>query len=423
MLDVSIIIPVYCTTDKSLEWLDECLASAMSQDCEVVLYNDSSTQDISPVISRYSIPISNGIHNMGASFARNRAIEMATKSLIFPLDCDDRLAPGAIARLLQEWDGETPVYPDVAKFGDETEPHYVLLDFHCDHLFNYVGFTSVNVLHAKQQWRDVGGYDESLDFYEDGEYNARLLGKYCGKHLSLPLVAYRQHDAQRTRTHSKVAHDYANRLLERIRRYDMACKACGGQRRTASNLAGSNKMNNMTSRSTASVPIPVPKSAEVVNMPLELDGKILAIYTGGKGMAKHFYKGLRTKFPYRVSNGDMVYANPPDVGEPGTNWSFLIRYVPPTPPPPSPAPTQPAPVLIQPQEAPKRPAVVEVKTEPATEAMTNQAIELPDLSTMNVKAILSMPPFSPEAAAELVKQEQAGLNRRKVLEWLKGQLG
>ena len=219
---VSVIIPAYCDTSQKVDWLLECIESVVKQDAEIIIYDDGSPSNVTIDLMMFGnrVRYYRG-DQVGVSHARNEAVKLATCELILPLDCDDKLHPNAISRLLSVWDGETPVYPDVAKFGAENVPHYALLDFSCDHILKHVGFSSVNVLHRKKQWESIGGWNEELDFFEDGEYNARLFSKYCGKRFPEPLVMYRIHDSQRTVKYKKQSAYYANKIMQMIRRLEM----------------------------------------------------------------------------------------------------------------------------------------------------------------------------------------------------------
>ena len=335
MLDVSIIIPVYCTTKESLDWLAECLESACSQDCEVVCYDDKSTESgVEDIIKRYPVKYIRGADNKGVSYSRNRAVIHAQRSLVLPLDSDDTIVAQGVRKLYSAWNG-TPVYPDIAKFGLETEPHYALFDFNCENLTRYVGFTSVNVLHSKEQWKAIGGWNETIDFFEDGEYNARLLGTYCGVRYPEPIINYRMHANQRTKQYASRSMDYATKILSFLRSYDMPCPSCG-KRRSASNdaNAGSRKMMQKAEPTRTSAPVAIQiADNKSLNLPSEFEGKILTQYTGGKGAAKHYYRGPSTKFPYHVTYGDYVYADPKDVSDSVGHGSFLIRVQPAVPAP------------------------------------------------------------------------------------------
>jgi hypothetical protein len=359
MHDVTIIIPIYCTTEKSLEWLGECLESALIQDCEVVTVDDGSPIDVSDITRKFR-----GNHypsrHIGVAAARNEAVLRAKSRLVLPLDCDDRLVPGAINKLVAMWDGNTPVYPDVRKFGEINEPHYALLDFTCEHVYTHVGFTSVNVLHAKDQWKSVGGWNKDLEFYEDGEYNARLFARWCAVRLPEPLVEYRIHDSQRTKTYKSESAAYAKLVLSMIRRLDMPCSTCSKRRGNTSQLSTLD-----TSGTTMRV-AGGNSAVDVNSLPGEVDGRVLSQYTGGQGRGKHYYRGISTGFPYKVQYHDYVYADPSDVKTEGdmNNRSLLLRVkqvVKQTMPAPVPTPT--------PFDIPKKeePVVQTVAETPAVE--------------------------------------------------------
>lgn len=318
--DVTVVIPVYCNNLESLSWLRECVESAVAQQCKVVLYDDGSSLDIVPVVRNYPVRAFRGSRNVGVSYARNKAISYADTDYILPLDCDDRLVNDAVEKLYSAFQvaDSTPAYSDIHKFGIENDEHFVLLDFDCYNLLKYVGFTSVNVFHSKEQWKSIGGYDESLEFFEDGEYNARLLGTYCGVHVKEPLVEYRMHGSQRTRLYEKQSRYYAETILERIRRYDMACAGCSGRRRSPSNMPDGLsreqviRMSQQAPRETVQVDIKGAIATAPATLPLEFEGKVLCVYIGGQGRAKHYYQGIVSKQPQKVTFGDYVYVDPRD---------------------------------------------------------------------------------------------------------------
>ncbi len=394
MHDVSIIIPIYCTTEESIIWLEECLESAVRQDCEVVSINDKSLIDISKVIKKFKLRHIDLKEHRGVSVARNAGVMASAHKLIIPLDCDDRFAEGAVGKLLSAWDGTTPVYPDVKKFGLENIPHFHLLDFACDHIIKHVGFSSVNVLHAKEQWRLIGGWDPTLEFYEDGEYNARLFAKYCGKRLPEPLVEYRMHENQRTKTYRKQSGTYARKILESIRRLDMPCSSC-----------------NKKKTFVAGVPSTtiVSKSIDVKSLPGELEGRLLVEYVGGKGRGKHYYRGPRTSFPYKVVYGDHTYVDPKDVKKDENDASLFIRIVQQT------TPTAPVQEPVKSEEV-QRTARINVVREPLVDETQQES--LPDITNMTVQEVYGMDAIPVESAKKLLSMERNGKNRVKVIQHL-----
>lgn len=306
-LPVTILIPAYCPTEESLHWLEDCIDSALKQDCKIVVYDDGSPLDIYHVTELYrphsNIAVGGSRDNHGPAHARNRAAELATTELIFPLDCDDVLAEGAIAKLYEEWDG-TPIFPDLWKFGDKNDAHFRLLDWSCKLQKQKLGIAPVNVLHSVDQWKFVGGWDEQYsrqDIYEDSEYNVRLFYTYCARNLHLPLVGYRQHPGSRIKQHGQDSAILARQMLQKVGGYsDMGC--CGKKRRTPSN-APAVQPQAMTSQQLL---------AQVQQLPGEVDGRVLVRYVGGKGKLRHYQRGKHTKYPYKVTYGQLLHVDPND---------------------------------------------------------------------------------------------------------------
>lgn len=417
--DVTIIVPIFVTTPEALGWLKECLASAFAQKCNVVIYDDGSTLDLEPVLGIYlhEYKFAKSEH-YGVSHARNMAINIAKTDLILPLDCDDRLKPNAISELLEYWNRyHVPIYPDVTKFGDINVAHYPLLDFACDHIKNHVGFTSVNVLHSKAMWKQIGGYDESLDFYEDGEYNARLLGTFCGVRCPKPLVNYRIHANQRTNIFKSQSAKYAKQILEKVRNYSMPCPGCGKRRTASLNKIGTVSANrNTTNRNSA-----IREPRIVANLPnlnvvqdpnlmsvMNDKGELLAQYIGGKGRGKHWYRGISTGTGYRVKYGLYLYVDKTDVKDPGdtTGHSSFVRVVRPAPK------VEQAPIAVV--EPPKMPTPVRTAVKPVAKTPVWQA---PDIAKMKMVDIMNLE-LTPAQAAVLLEQEETGRTRAKVIAWL-----
>jgi glycosyltransferase involved in cell wall biosynthesis len=404
--DVTIVVPIYVTTPEALDWLKECLASAFAQKCNVVVYDDGSTIDIAPVLGIYLHDYEfSQVENHGVSYARNRAIEAATTDLILPLDCDDRLKDGAVEEMVAYWNLHgVPVYPDIAKFGTETVPHYVLLDFACAHITEHVGFTSVNVLHSKAMWKQIGGYDEGIIFYEDGEYNARLLGTFCGVRCPKPLVEYRMHASQRTKTYEKQSAYYAKLVTEKVRTYEMGCPGCRGRRTHGLN-------NSVVVQSNQSMNV----QQNPTDMPLMDDkGYVLVQYNGGNGRGTHWYNGLSTGNAYRVKYGVYLYVDKNDSREPTDthSHSFFIRVVREEPVMAKKAPAVKAPVAeVMTAMAPAR------RTAVTTSVARTPVWEAPNLSKMRLVDIQNLE-LTPKQAAELLEQEETGRTRAKVIEWL-----
>lgn len=423
MMDVSIIVPAYCQNDMDIHWLGECLDSACVQDCDVVVWDDGSPIDLVPI--RREFPDVRWYRhniNMGPSAARNSAAATAHGPLLFPLDCDDVLQENAISKLVNMWEG-VPLYPDIYKFGSEDVPHYVLLDFMCEHILTKVGIASIGVLHSKEQWHSIGGWDERLDFYEDGEYNARLMLRYCGRHIREPLYGYRQHESQRTVLNEQRSQLALRKVLSMVQEYERSlgmsgCPGCG--RRRTSQDQGSSIQNVQQRRGNANNP-PRSLNQRIGELPGADGGKAHAVYIGGKGRGRHYYRGPATRFAYKVKHGDVVanvdIRDTSDPDDPNhAQISLLVRVnTPPTPP--TPPVKEPVP-LTGSREAVRR---SKVAVERVAVSVENDVIEghaLPDISSITYRQLVTMD-FAPDIAAKLLLLEEGGRNRVKHVAYLK----
>src|SRR5882757_4203866 len=94
---LSAIIPALNAAATIARCLDSITAQ-LSGDVEVIVVDDGSTDATYKIASRYDVLLLKLPQNTGASAARNRGAEMARASVLFFLDADVALAPGAIAR-------------------------------------------------------------------------------------------------------------------------------------------------------------------------------------------------------------------------------------------------------------------------------------------------------------------------------------
>ena len=114
----SIVIPVYNVKDYLERCLDSVLANDL-KDCEVIVVDDGSTDNLSPALcdsyaARYPDVI-RVIHqsNMGLGGARNTGLEQARGDYVFFLDSDDTIVPDAM-KILRKAVEQTPA--DIISF-------------------------------------------------------------------------------------------------------------------------------------------------------------------------------------------------------------------------------------------------------------------------------------------------------------------
>lgn len=399
--DVTIIIPAYCPTQESLVWFEECLESALVQGCYVSIASDASPKAVYEIVHDLwdsRISFCRMPEHVGVSAARNIATVDVQTKLIFPLDGDDTLRIGAIQELVDIYEG-IPLYPDVRKFGEENIPHYQLLDFNCDHLYKKVGLASVGVLHEKEQWKTVGGWNEYIDFYEDGEYNARLMLTYCGKHYPFPLINYRIHSGQRTKTNKGRSVAQIKKILAVIQEHPNMC-------------CGKNKRRGALNEGASLAAVSRSSKMNISSLPGTQGERVLVLYTGGKGGAKHYYKGPATNYPYKVKHGEYYYVDPKDAKMDGDvlSRSLFIRVVRSTD---KIKETEVTPASEQ------RTARTAVAKDPVESTPMPVRPPLPDIRNLKWAAEIRHMDFAPDEAAKLLKIEKEGQGRVRVMNHLK----
>jgi len=98
---VSVVIPLYNKGPYIARALNSVLAQT-SQDFEVIVVDDGSTDDGADVVKGFDDPRIQLIQqeNQGVSAARNRGIEVANADLIAFLDADDEWLPGFLGKII-----------------------------------------------------------------------------------------------------------------------------------------------------------------------------------------------------------------------------------------------------------------------------------------------------------------------------------
>ena len=114
-------------------YLPGCLASVAQQThqpIETIVVDDCSaeaeTLDALAAVERAgSATVARLAVNRGPSAARNAGIERARGRYVLPLDCDDLLAEGTIAGLVDQLEGASPeigfIYPSLQLFGNRRD--------------------------------------------------------------------------------------------------------------------------------------------------------------------------------------------------------------------------------------------------------------------------------------------------------------
>jgi glycosyltransferase involved in cell wall biosynthesis/GT2 family glycosyltransferase len=198
MNHVSIVVSCY----NPRYFLLEAIASARAQtSCavEVILVNDGTNRrEGHEVLEKARALADRYIErpNGGLASARNAGFRAASCEYVIPLDADDLLDRRFAATCLEAL-AEHPeaafAYADYRVFGTR---NYVerLRDYNLYELLDRNTLPYAAAI-RRGEWRDAGGYDESMSGgYEDWEFWLRLgeRGRY-GQHVSRVLLRYRKH--------------------------------------------------------------------------------------------------------------------------------------------------------------------------------------------------------------------------------------
>lgn len=161
-------------------FIEECLdsvAAQTQQEIELVVVDDFSKDDGLMRVLRW---IETGgrklagwrivahLENMGLSYARNTAFELARAPRVFVLDADNMIYPRAIERCMQAMDaaGSAGAYTQLEIFGERAG--IGLADYWDKERFKFGNYVDAMALIAKAAWEKVGGYSQlSANGWED----------------------------------------------------------------------------------------------------------------------------------------------------------------------------------------------------------------------------------------------------------------
>lgn len=195
MAEIAIVIPVYITGRQEIEWLTNLLRTVFEQAVttfEVVIIDDGSVERFA--VSGVRVIRHNRRYGPGA--ARNTGIRATSAPWILPIDADDEFPQGAIRALYSNRDRADIVYGNVEYFGDrngvEVLPAW-------DPKTLPFGTVPITALFARDLWRTVGGYDETLPGLEDADFWLKAAAAGAnGYNVNEITLRYRKRPASRT---------------------------------------------------------------------------------------------------------------------------------------------------------------------------------------------------------------------------------
>lgn len=198
---VSVIIPVGPGHAKYLSDALESLLGQTMREWEVIVIDDTSGNILPSEFARFPFVRLYKSGGVGPGGARNVGLQHAKAPLAVFLDCDDQLAPAALALMCKayaESEGRY-IYGDWQVMGQPTihhEAEYVAA--------NWLDFTqpegkhSVSVLMATEDARKIK-FDETMPAWEDWDFFTRCaLNGIHGRHLTIVTLYYRIGSDRRT---------------------------------------------------------------------------------------------------------------------------------------------------------------------------------------------------------------------------------
>ena len=179
MPTVSVVIPCF----NQGHCVDEAVDSVLEQsfaDCEIIIVNDGSTDGRTKrLLENYPEDRARVVTtaNQGLAAARNNGIAAAQGKYILPLDADDRILPGYLAKAVAELDEDPQVgivYCRAGLFGavetDWNLPEYSLPRMLIDNVIFCSAFF------RRDDWLAVGGYDPGMIYgWEDYDFWLSLI--------------------------------------------------------------------------------------------------------------------------------------------------------------------------------------------------------------------------------------------------------
>jgi len=200
---VSILMPIYNYGNR----INQTLNSVFNQDYtnyEIILVDDGSTDEFVKLklkqlegVERIKVIYK---ENGGPSSARNEAFKHSSGEYILPLDSDDMILDGYIktcVNILTTNKNVSPVYCDTHHVGQmqgvEQRPEWSK-----ERLVQGPFIVNCSMFH-RESFEKVGGYDETLNGWEDYDMWLRMMKEgYIGKRIPKPLFVYFHHEKDGT---------------------------------------------------------------------------------------------------------------------------------------------------------------------------------------------------------------------------------
>lgn len=221
-IKVSVIIPCGPNHDVFLQDAIDSIVAQTFQKYEIIVVNDTGKKwfengkIINPYISGYPfvkfIDAEGEGKPQGPAAARNRGIASSVAPCFVLLDADDYAQPLFLELLYRAW----KEYGGWA-YTDWYDQHGELKeaqDFTYDEALTKMPGPSTGI-YSKADWERVGGFDESIVFWEDWDYQITLMGHgSCGRRIKYAGFTYR-YDTGTRRELSYANEDKALKIIRK----------------------------------------------------------------------------------------------------------------------------------------------------------------------------------------------------------------
>lgn len=227
---VSVVIPVGPGHEQVVIDAVDSVAAQTFQKWECIVVNDTDA----PLVGLPPfVKVLGGGGGKGPSIARNVGIKASTAHTFLLLDADDYLQPNALDLMYQTYkQGATPSYVYSDWFAGDEVKHTA--DYDCYALLQKMPH-AVTALYPRAAWTAVGGFDESIEAWEDWDFLIAINSVgYCGVRVPMPLFHYRLDSGFRREALYARQDDLKEVVRQKWYEYIhggkqlMACGSCGG---------------------------------------------------------------------------------------------------------------------------------------------------------------------------------------------------
>lgn len=183
-MPISIIVPVYNNPQDLLECLSALIASSRP-DLEIIVVDDASTDDTPSVAARMGVRVLRLAKNSGPAAARNYGARHAQGDILFFVDADVIVAPGAVSQAVKVFEEQTELAAIFGSYDAQPRAKGVVSQYRnlLHHFIHQTGNPEASTFWAgcgairRSVFKEIGGFDENRfprSSIEDIELGYRL---------------------------------------------------------------------------------------------------------------------------------------------------------------------------------------------------------------------------------------------------------